>query len=100
MKALVQSFAPGMSDGDMAKLTNEQIQEMIYGLHGVEGGMVKKHSLDDLSNQTVVSATEYMSIINDFGKKYDKLIRIRNNKNYKFVKEFKYYWIPVEDLPL
>lgn len=102
MKALVQSFAPGMSDGDMAKLTNEQIQEMIYGLHGVEGGMVKKHSLDDLSNQTVVSATEYMSIINDFGKKYDKLIRIRNNKSYKFVKAFngaKYYWIPIEDLP-
>lgn len=101
MKALVRSLVPGISDGDMAKLSNGEITAMIGGLNEAAGAL-KTYTLDDLSNQTVIPAAEYQRIITDFSRKFKNLSRIRSSKSYKFVKEFngaKYYWIPIEDLP-
>lgn len=101
MKALVRSLVPGISDGDMAKLSNGEITAMIGGLNEAAGAL-KTYTLDDLSNQTVIPAAEYQRIITDFSRKFKNLSRIRASKSYKFVKEFnsaKYYWIPIEDLP-
>ena len=74
---------------------------MIGGLNEAAGAL-KTYTLDDLSNQTVIPASEYQRIITDFSRKFKNLSRIRASKSYKFVKEFngaKYYWIPIEDLP-
>ena len=101
MKALVRSFAPGMTDAEMAALNNAQITAMIGGLNEASEGLAK-YKLDDLSNKTVITNPKYKSIITDFARKYKKLKNIRSSKSYKFVKEFngsRYYWIPIEDLP-
>lgn len=101
MKALVKSFAPGMTDAEMASLNNAQITAMIGGLNEASAGLVK-YKLDDLSNSTIISNPQYLSIIRDFARKYKNLRNIRSSKKYKYVKEFngsRYYWIPIEDLP-
>lgn len=101
MKALVRSLVPGISDSDMARLSNGQITAMIGGLNEAASSL-KTYTLDDLSDQRAVTAAEYMRIITDFQRKYKNLKNIRSSKSYKFVKEFnsaRYYWIPIEDLP-
>ena len=101
MKALVKSFAPGMSDADMAKLDNSQITRMIEGLNEAATSL-REYRLDDISNKTVISNAKYMSIVTSFTKKYENLRRIRQSKAYQYVKEFngsRYYWVPIEDLP-
>lgn len=101
MKALVRSLVPGISDSDMAQLSNGQITAMIGGLNEAASSLTS-YTLDDLSNQQAVPAAEYLRIITDFQRKYRNLKNIRASKTYKFVKEFnsaKYYWVPIEDLP-
>ena len=101
MKALVRSLVPGISDSDMARLSNGQITAMIGGLNEAAASL-KSYTLDDLSDQRAVTAAEYLRIITDFQRKYKNLKNIRSSKSYKFVKEFngaRYYWIPIEDLP-
>lgn len=101
MKALVKSFAPGMTDADLASLDNSQITRIIGGLNEAASSM-KKYRLDDVSNRQVVTNQMYLSIINTFTRKYDNLKNIRQSKSYKYVKDFngsRYYWIPIEDLP-
>ena len=101
MKALVRSLVPGISDSDMARLSNGQITAMIGGLNEAAASL-KNYTLDDLSDQRAVTAAEYLRIITDFQRKYKNLKNIRSSKSYKFVKEFnsaRYYWIPIEDLP-
>ncbi len=101
LKALVKSLAPGMTDAQMAALSNGDIMNMIAGLNE-SAEALKSYSLNDLSDPQAVSPGEYSRIINDFQKKYDNLLRIRQSNSYKFVKKFNgavYYWIPIEDLP-
>lgn len=101
LKALVKSLAPGMTDAQMAALSNGDIMNMIAGLNE-SAEALKSYSLNDLSDPQAVSPGEYSRIINDFQKKYDNLSRIRQSNSYKFVKKFNgavYYWIPIEDLP-
>lgn len=101
MKGLVRSFVQGISDADMAKLSNSQITEIIGGLPEATETL-NAYSLDDLSNANVIPASKYLRIIYDFAQKFKKLSEIYSSKNYEFVKEFngaKYYWIPIEDLP-
>ncbi len=102
MKALVKSLAPGMTDAEMAKLSNKQIMNMIAGLNEAAPSLSSRYTLDDMSDPNVVSAGEYSRIITDFQDKFNNLEYIRNNTRYEFLKEFnsaKYYWIPIEDLP-
>ena len=101
LKALVKSLAPGMTDAQMAALSNGDIMNMIAGLNE-SAEALKSYSLNDLSDPQAVSPGEYSRIINDFQKKYENLLRIRQSNSYKFVKKCNgavYYWIPIEDLP-
>ncbi len=101
MKAMVRSFAPGMTDADMASLDNSQITRIIGGLNEAASSL-RKYRLDDVSNRQIVSNQAYLSIINTFTRKYENLKNIRQSKNYKYKKEFngsRYYWLPIEDLP-
>ncbi len=101
MKAMVRSFAPGMTDADVASLDNSQITRIIGGLNEAASSL-RKYRLDDVSNRQIVSNQAYLSIINTFTRKYENLKNIRQSKNYKYKKEFngsRYYWLPIEDLP-
>ena len=101
MKALVRSLSPGITENDMAKLTNEEITKMIGGLHEAAKSL-NSYTIESLSDPIAVPPQKYLSIITDFSRKYKNLSRIRQSRTYKFVKEFnsaKYYWIPIEDLP-
>jgi hypothetical protein len=101
MKALVRSFNPGITESDMAKLTNEEITKMIGGLSEASKSL-NTYTIESLSDPIAVPPQKYLSIITDFSRKYKNLSRIRQSRTYKYVKEFnsaKYYWIPIEDLP-
>lgn len=101
LKALVRSLAPGMTDAEMSRLSNGDIMNMIAGLNE-SASALQGNTLDDLSNQQAVNPAQYLRIITDFRRKYANLVRIRQSKGYKFIKEFNgatYYWVPIEDLP-
>lgn len=101
LKALVKSLAPGMTDAQMAALSNGDIMNMIAGLNEAAEAL-KSYSLNDLSDPQAVPASEYSKIINDFKNKYNNLLSISKSNSYKFIKKFNgavYYWIPIEDLP-
>ena len=101
MKALVRSLAPGISDADMAQMSNNDITKMIGGLNE-SAKSLQTYTLDQLSDQNAVPANVYMRIITDFNRKYGNLSRIKASKTYEYVKEFnsaRYYWIPIENLP-
>lgn len=101
MKALVRSLAPGLSDAEMSSMGNGEIMNMIAGLNEAASAL-NEYTLNDLSNQAVVSQSQYLKILTDFTRSFKNLQSIKNSKTYKFVKEFngaKYYWIPIEDLP-
>lgn len=101
MKAMVKSFAPGMTDADMASLDNTQITKIIGGLNEAAESLTK-YRLDDISNKSIVSNAMYNKIVKDFARKFDNLKKIHDSKKYEFKKEFNgacYYWIPIEDLP-
>ncbi len=101
LKSLAQSLVQGLSDAEVAKMSNDQIMDMVAGLNE-SANALKGYSLNDLSDLNVVGASEYLGIINDFKNKYDKLKSIHESNTYKYVRKFNgatYYWIPIEVLP-
>lgn len=101
MKALVRGLAPGITDNEMANLTNGEITQMIGGLNEAAESL-NKYTLEDLSNPHVVTINDYNRIVQDFTRKYRNLSYIRQNKRYEYIKTFngaKYFWIPIEELP-
>ncbi|MBP3425656.1 MAG: hypothetical protein J6K81_02920 [Rikenellaceae bacterium] len=101
MKALLKASNPGLTDADMAKLSNDQMTQMIGGLNEPPATL-ERYTLDDLGNSHVIKPEKYDAIVKDFTQKYNRLRNISRSKTYEFIKEFnsaKYYWIPVEDLP-
>ena len=100
MIELVRTLAPGLTNEEMAKLSNNDITKMIGGLN--EAPKALSYSLDKLSDPNAVPNTTYMRIIKDFETKYRRLNQIKSSNTYEYVKEFnsaKYYWIPIENLP-
>lgn len=104
MKAMVRSFLPGISEGDLNNMTNEDITRMIGGLH--ESADILKltdnYSIAKLGDEQHVSKATYMNILRKFQEKYRKLNIIFGSKTYKYIKDFngiKYYWIPIDELP-
>ena len=100
MIELVRTLAPGLTNEEMAKLSNNDITKMIGGLN--EAPKALSYSLDKLSDPNAVPNTTYMRIIKDFADKYKRLNQIKSSKTYEYVKEFnsaRYYWIPIENLP-
>ena len=101
MKALVRSLVPGISDADMAKLSNGDITAMIGGLNE-SAEALRRYTIEELSNEQIIPLSKYMAIVDDFKTKYENLSNIKSSKTYKYVKEFndaKYYWIPIDKLP-
>ena len=102
MKAMVRSFAPGLSEAEMGALTNAEISKMIVGLNEAPQSLTK-YRLDDLTNDKVLPVDKYQSIINDFRNKYDNLYRqVLQSTRYEYKRTFgdvEYYWLPIEMLP-
>ncbi len=99
LKAMLRGLSPGITDAEMATLTNEQITAMIGGLNEATPSL-KSYTLADL---TTMDGMEYLGIITAFEKKYEELNNIATT-NYKYVKKIgvngiPYYWIPIEKLP-
>lgn len=100
MKALIQGMIPGISDADMQKMDINEVMRLISGVN-VQTGTMKKRTLAEVASTAAVKPAEYLSILNDFKIKYQRLQSIKSNP-YKYVRKFNgatYYWIPTEDLP-
>jgi hypothetical protein len=100
MKALIQGMIPGISDADMQQMDVNEVMKLIAGVN-VQTGTMKKFTLAQVASTAAVKPAAYLSLLNDFKIKYQKLMSIKSNP-YKFVRKFNgatYYWIPTEDLP-
>lgn len=100
LKALIRSLVPDITDAEMNRKGYAEVMRMIAGLNEASSSL-KGPSITDIASKEVVSQSEYISLINDFKSKYDKLQRIKRSQ-YKYVRQFggtKYYWVPIEDLP-
>ncbi len=100
MKALIQGMIPGISDAEMQEMDINEVMRLISGVN-VQTTAMKKRTLSEVASAQAVKPAEYLSILNDFKIKYQRLQAIKSNP-YKFVRKFNgatYYWIPTEDLP-
>ncbi len=100
MKALLRSMLPDISEAEMNAKGTQEIMNLITGLN-VATNAAKGPTLMQIQDPKSVSHQQYLSIINEFARKYRALQRIKS-RGYNFVfmsNNIKYYWIPVEDLP-
>jgi hypothetical protein len=100
MKALIQGMIPGITDEEMQKMDINEVMKLISGVN-VQTTTMKKRTLAEVASTAAVKPAEYLSILNDFKIKYQRLQSIKSNP-YKYVRKFNgatYYWIPTEDLP-
>ena len=100
MKALLRSMLPDISEAEMNAKGTQEIMNLITGLN-VSTNAAKGPTLMQIQDPKSVPHQQYLSIINEFARKYRALQRIKS-KGYNFVfvsNNIKYYWIPVEDLP-
>lgn len=97
MIGLLKAQAGSSIDVERASLAD--IQRNIYGLNAASD-VLASHTLEEIASPDAVNKSEYVSLIEDFKRKYKKLIGIK--ERYKYVIPMNgiiYYWIPVEDLP-
>lgn len=101
MRALIKAQLPEKSEKEIENMTADEIQEAIYGLNvPTESMNLKRYSIKDLANSSVVKNPEYFEILNNFAEKYEVLRKIPNGYKYRMeVNNVWYYWIPIEDLP-
>lgn len=100
MKALLRSMLPDITPEEMNAKGTQEIMNLIAGLN-VSTNSAKGPSLIQIQDPKSVSHQDYLSLINEFARKYRNLQRIKS-KGYNFVfdsNNIKYYWIPIEDLP-
>lgn len=100
MKALVRSMLPDISESEMNAKGTQEIMNLITGLN-VSTNSTSGPTLMQIQDPKSVPHQQYLSIINEFARKYRALQRIKS-RGYNFVflsNNIKYYWIPVEDLP-
>lgn len=100
IKALMQAMVPDITNDQLNDMDIREVTKIIAGLP--ESTSATKHrTLAELQEPKAVSNVEFMNLLNDFSKKFEKVQQIRNSK-YKYSYEInntKYYWIPIEDLP-
>lgn len=101
MKALVAAMVPdNLSDAELSRYGYKEIMNLVAGLNEASGAL-KGYTIAEIASHQAVSHTQYISIVNDFKRKYDLLKRLKTTP-YKYTRTInglKYYWLPVEDLP-
>ena len=100
MKALAQSMVGDITDAEMSQMGVQEIMNMVSGLNEATGAL-KGYTISEIASTQAVSEVKYLSLVNDFKRKFRTLQRIKGTP-YKYtrtVNGLKYYWLPVEDLP-
>lgn len=100
MKALIRAMVPDVTDAEMNRYGYKEIMSLVAGLNETSGAL-KDYTIAEIASHEAVSHTQYISIVQDFKRKFASLQRIKNSP-YKYTRVFndlKYYWLPVEDLP-
>lgn len=100
LKKLINTQLPDITDKEMNEKGVSELMALVAGLN-VSTTALSGRTLLEIQDEKTVTQTEYEGMVSDFKKKYDKLVRIREQQ-YPFSllrNNTKYYWIPVEDLP-
>ena len=100
MKALAQSMVGDITDAEMSQMGVQEIMNMVSGLNEATGAL-KGYTISEIASTQAVSEVKYLSLVNDFKRKFRTLQRIKGTP-YKYtrtVNGLKYYWLPTEDLP-
>lgn len=100
MKSLLQSLIPDITDEEMDRKGNKEIMSLIVGLNESSQAL-KGPTLADIGDESVVSATQYLVLTQQFAEKYEYLASISEG-GYLFEQDnfgAKYYWIPLEEMP-
>lgn len=90
----------GQSGQDISKMSQRDLNALIYGLNEKSDALGSKFTMEDILQPQKVSDRQFNDLLEKFRKKYKKLCNI--NEDYQGYYEFngaKYYWIPIEDLP-
>lgn len=100
MKGILRAMLPDITENEMNAKGVQEIMNLITGLN-VSTKAIKGPTLMQIQDPKSVNQQQYLSIINAFKTKYDKLRKIKS-RGYDFVFKsngIKYYWIPVQELP-
>ena len=100
MKELVRSMIPDISPNEMDEKDVKEVMVLITGLN-VKPNSLQGRTLSQIMDEKIVKQDEFDGMITDFGIKYNKLKKIRENKYDFSIERNKtlWYWIPLEDLP-
>ena len=100
IKALIRSMIPDITDAEMDMKSTQEVMALISGLNA-STSTLNGPSLIQIQDPKAVTPEQFMSMVNDFTRKYKNLTKIKG-AGYKYsleVNNTRYYWIPVEDLP-
>lgn len=100
IKALIRSMIPDITDEEMDKKSTQEVMALISGLNA-STSTLEGPSLIQVQDPKSVSPEQFLSMVNEFSRKYKNLSKIKS-AGYKYsleVNNTRYYWIPVEDLP-
>ncbi len=100
MKALTRTMVPDITEEELNAMGTEEVMALINGLNE-SAQALKGPSLAQINEPKAVSNSQYMTMVNDFVRKYNNLQKIRN-QGYKYslkVNNDTYYWLPIELLP-
>lgn len=100
--SLIRIMVPDISEAEMKEMGIAEVMRLAQGLNEASNA-VKGRTLTEIQDIKIVNAAEYQTLVNVFCEKYERLLKVYDNENYKY--KFKtpndqtFYWIPVEDLP-
>ena len=100
MKELIRSLIPGITDAEMNSMGNKAVMNMVAGLPE-SADALKGFTISEIASKQAVSLQQYALLVNDFKRKFTNLKNLKKNP-YKYTRDFngfKYYWLPIEDLP-
>jgi len=100
MKALTRAMVPDITEEEINAMGTEKVMALISGLNE-SAQALKGPSLAQINDPNAVPNTQYMTMVNDFVRKYNNLQKIQQH-GYKYtliVNNTTYYWLPIELLP-
>ena len=100
MRALVKAHLGQNDDKGIDDMSEDELQRAIWGIN-VQTKMNNRINLKRLLDKEKTKLPEYKKMLDDFKKRYDKLLKYKQEGYIYTLKtpNNKYFWIPIDELP-
>lgn len=100
-EGILKGYLGNLDKSELEKMSIGEIQEMVFGLPGVDG-LIKNVSLRDITDESKINDKELGIYLGRIKQKFRKLQGILNDANNPLIfytNNLKYYWIDEDFIP-